>query len=61
MEGKNTPHILNTASNLLGLCFIIITLLKTSSAHQNTFVDELVAIEAFIFCLSCVFFVSFNP
>jgi hypothetical protein len=34
------PHILNAATNLLGICFIIIGGLKLSNQGPNTYSDE---------------------
>jgi hypothetical protein len=55
MHNDNTPHILNTSSNLLGLCFIIITYLRALGYSKQTMTDEIVGIAAVVFALSCLF------
>ena len=56
MEKKkaNMPHILNTASNLLGLCFFVVTYLKTTG-YDDTVIDKLVGANAIIFAFCCLF------
>ena len=34
------PHILNAATNLLGICFVIIGALKFSNSNDRSFADE---------------------
>ena len=34
------PHILNASTNLLGICFIIITGLRLASANARSYADE---------------------
>ena len=50
-----SKHILPTSSNLLGLCFVILTFIKVLKLANETFIDELVAI-AIIFFLVASFF-----
>ena len=35
MAGNKSEHILNTSSNLLGFCLIVLTSLKIQSTMQN--------------------------
>lgn len=51
-EGKQ-PHILNASSNLLGICFVLITGLKLSKASDNTFADEISLLAALCLLASC--------
>jgi len=51
---ENMPHILNTASNLLGLCFFVVTYLKTTG-YTDTLIDKLVGVNAILFALCCLF------
>ena len=54
-DKKNTsPHILNTASNLLGICFIVLTSLKLLKIHRETLVDEFTAGAMILFMVSCI-------
>jgi hypothetical protein len=46
------PHILNAASNLLAVCFIIIGGLKFSKLETRTFSDEIAWAAAFLLFLS---------
>lgn len=54
-ENKNSPHILNTAATLLGLCFVVLTTLKLNNQVEETTVDELTAIALLLFMTSCIF------
>lgn len=49
-----SPHILNASSNLLGLCFIVLTSLKLFNVSQKTFIDELTSAAIVLFMASCV-------
>jgi len=55
-EGHNgkSPHVLNASSNLLGLCFVVLTSLKYLKAAQRTVIDKIVMIAIVSFMLSCV-------
>lgn len=48
-------HILPTSSNLLGLCFVILSFIKVLKLGSETLIDELVAI-AMVFFLIASFF-----
>ena len=48
------PHILNAASNLLGICFVLITGLKVSGASMGTPLDEIAIFTALLFVTSCI-------
>lgn len=54
MNNNKSPHILNTASNLLGFCFIIITSLKISNKSNQTIVDEMLAFTSLFFLVSSI-------
>ena len=43
MENKNekSSHILNASSNLLGICFIVITSLQVLKLSNETIIDEI--------------------
>jgi hypothetical protein len=54
-NNKNTsPHILNTSSNLLGICFIVLTSLKLLKMQGETLVDEFTAGAMILFMVSCI-------
>jgi uncharacterized membrane protein len=47
-------HILPTSSNLLGLCFVILTFIKISKMLSEVLIDELVAIAIIFFLVSSI-------
>lgn len=49
-----SPHILNTASTLLGLCFVVLTSLKIANRTAETIIDELTAFAIVLFMTSSV-------
>lgn len=53
-RNNKSPQILNSASNFLGFCFLILTSLKFFNLANNTFVDEITAICFVIFMFSCL-------
>lgn len=52
-----SPHILNASSNLLGLCFVVLTSLKLLNISHRTIIDELTGCAIVLFMASC--FLSF--
>jgi hypothetical protein len=48
-------HILPTAANLLGLCFVILSFMKITKLGLETIIDELVAAAILIFLMACFF------
>src|SRR5262245_24272584 len=56
-QRDKSPHILNASSNLLGLCFIVLTSLKVLGKSQKTIVDEITFAAIILFMASC--FLSF--
>ncbi len=55
MNNNKAPHILNTSSNLLGFCLIILTSIKISKFNQATFIDDLTGAAAILLMMSCIF------
>ena len=47
-----TSQILNAASNLLGICLVIITGLTLTKSNDRSFADEIAWFAAFMFLLS---------
>lgn len=47
-------HILNTSSNLLGFCLLIITSMKISGKSAQTIVDEILMGSLVLFMSSCL-------
>ena len=55
MDTKNTsPHILNTSSNLLGICFIVLTSIEILKIQKETLVDEFTIAAMILFMFSCI-------
>ena len=55
-ENKNniSKHILPTSSNLLGLCFVILTFIKLSKVANETIIDETIGVIIFSFLVSSI-------
>jgi cytochrome bd-type quinol oxidase subunit 2 len=49
---ERNPNILNAASNLLGICFLIITGLSLTRSNSRSFADEAAWVAAVCFLLS---------
>ncbi len=54
MNEDKKPHILNASSNLLGICFVIITGLRLTEKSVNTLADEICMVTALLFIASCL-------
>ncbi len=48
-------HILPTSSNLLGLCFVILTFIRILKLANETVIDEIVAAAIVLFFISSFF------
>jgi hypothetical protein len=46
------PHILNAATNLLAICFVIVGGLKLANQNANTYADEMAWLAAFLLLVS---------
>lgn len=53
-ERDKSPHILNASSNLLGLCFVVLTSLKLLNIAGKTVIDELTTAAIIMFMTSCI-------
>jgi hypothetical protein len=51
---KTTGHILNAASNLLGISIVLITGLKVTGHGERTLADEIAWMAALCFAISCL-------
>jgi hypothetical protein len=54
MPRQYTHHILNASSNLLGICFVIITALKVTHLSSETYADEISTAASVEFICACV-------
>ena len=48
-------HILPTAANLLGLCFVILSFIRVMKLGAETIIDEMVAVAIIIFLVASIF------
>lgn len=55
MGNQKSPHILNAASNLLGICFILLTSFKIFNISRHTLYDEFIVVAILLFMSSCIF------
>ncbi|HEY4135286.1 MAG TPA: hypothetical protein VGO34_08725 [Alphaproteobacteria bacterium] len=55
MSDQRQPYIINASTNLLGICFVIITGLKLTRASEATIADELCIVASIGFMTSCIF------
>lgn len=53
-DNDTSPHILNASSNLLGICFLLLTSLKLLKISAYTIVDDITAIATLFFMISCI-------
>ncbi|HEU0117532.1 MAG TPA: hypothetical protein VFR09_02760 [Alphaproteobacteria bacterium] len=53
VSGKQ-PHILNASSNLLGICFVLVTGLKLTRMSADTWADEISLVSSVFLLASCV-------
>lgn len=49
-----SSHVLNASSNLLGLCFVVLTSLKILNLSHKTIIDELTTTCALLFMTSAI-------
>jgi hypothetical protein len=47
-------HILSTSANMLGICFVIISVVSVSGMRHKTLLDELSSIAMLQFMASCI-------
>src|ERR1700712_3872907 len=52
MPNKKSSHILNTSSNLLGFCLVVLTSLKISKYSQVSLIDEFTGVAAMMLMAS---------
>jgi ABC-type multidrug transport system permease subunit len=54
MSRENSPHILNTSANLLGICFLMLTSLQVLKLKGGTVIDGVLAFAILMFMCSCI-------
>ena len=51
---SKSHHILSSSANLLGICFLIFSIIRASGIADKTLIDELCSIAILLFMCSCV-------
>jgi hypothetical protein len=51
---SKSPHILNTSTNLLGFCLIVLTSIKVAGFNHATIIDDCTGIAAILLMASCL-------
>ncbi|HWV66196.1 MULTISPECIES: hypothetical protein [unclassified Chitinophaga] len=51
---SKSPHILNTSTNLLGFCLIVLTSIKVAGFNHATVIDDCTGIAAILLMASCL-------
>ncbi|MBO9729635.1 MAG: hypothetical protein J7623_13445 [Chitinophaga sp.] len=54
MNNSKSPHILNTSTNLLGFCLIVLTSIKVARFNHATIIDDCTGIAAILLMASCL-------
>jgi hypothetical protein len=54
MTNTKSQHILNTSSNLLGFCLIVLTSLKISKLSEVSKIDEFTGVACILLITSCL-------
>ena len=55
MIDNKSPHILSTASNLLGFSFLVFTSIRSMGLASATFIDEITAFLILLLAVSCTY------
>lgn len=53
-SGNVSYHILPASSNLLGLCFVILSFIKLSQLSASTFIDDMLVVPILFFMTASV-------
>jgi uncharacterized membrane protein SirB2 len=51
---SKSPHILNTSTNLLGFCLIVLTSIKVAGLNHATIIDDCTGVAAMLLMASCL-------
>lgn len=54
LNERKSPHILNTSSNLLGFCLIVLTSIKIARFNHSTIIDDCTGVAAILLMASCM-------
>ncbi|WP_440135171.1 hypothetical protein [Chitinophaga sancti] len=53
-QDRKSPHILNTSTNLLGFCLIVLTSIKVAGFNHVTIIDDITGVAALLLMASCL-------
>jgi hypothetical protein len=53
-QNSKSHHILSASSNLLGICFLIFSIIRVTKMHEKTFLDDLCLVALLLFMASSV-------
>jgi len=53
-QEHKSSHILNASSNLLGICFVVLTSLRVLNISQKSLIDEFTTGAIILFMASCI-------
>jgi uncharacterized membrane protein len=53
-KDRKSPHILNTSTNLLGFCLIVLTSIKVAKFNNITIIDDCTGVAAILLMASCL-------
>jgi hypothetical protein len=51
---SKSPHILNTSTNLLGFCLIVLTSIKVARFNHATIIDDCTGVASLLLMASCM-------
>lgn len=54
MSNAKSPHILSSASNLLGFCLLVLTSLKISKFQEATIIDEFTGVASLLLIIASI-------
>jgi uncharacterized membrane protein YoaT (DUF817 family) len=53
-QNSKSHHILSASSNLLGICFLIFSIIRVSRMHEKTLLDDLCLVGILLFMAASV-------
>lgn len=51
---NKSQHVFNASSNLLGICFVVLTSLKVLKIGAKTIIDEITIVAIMLFMAACI-------
>jgi hypothetical protein len=53
-DDNKSQHVFNASSNLLGICFVVLTSLKVLKIGAKTIIDEITIVAIMLFMAACI-------